>query len=245
MRPIMLAVAALLVASLLSACADRSGADDDSWDIEGPLLAWDAGIWIVDAVPIVVPDHVALNGDLILGATVTASGTFDDTGRRVAEAISLEAGPLPESTLPDVTVSGTIDQVDGNTWIVDGQEIVVADGTQISSAEPGLDAQLLFQIGNLADVSANRMDDGRIVAREISLRLPAETEQPEPTTDPGAEQPEPAPPATDDDDGSDNGDDNRDDGDDDDGRKDDDKPDKPEKPDKPDKPDDDDDDDDD
>ncbi len=182
--------ALLLVAALvLTSCGSETHADTEPWDIEGPLLAREANIWIVDAAPILVPDDVAITGNVVLGSTVTANGVFDSSGQRVAQEIRIEAGPLPESTLPEIAITGVVESIDGNLWNVDGRDVIVANGTQISSTEPGGDATQLIQIGNTADITGNLLDDEQIVAREIVLRRQVEVEQPDSVDQPSDNQP--------------------------------------------------------
>ncbi|MDQ3548162.1 MAG: DUF5666 domain-containing protein [Chloroflexota bacterium] len=182
--------ALLLVAALvLTSCGSETRADTEPWDIEGPLLAREANIWIVDAAPILVPDDVAITGNVVLGSTVTANGVFDSSGQRVAQEIRIEAGPLPESTLPEIAITGVVESIDGNLWNVDGRDVIVANGTQISSTEPGGDATQLIQIGNPADITRNLLDDEQIVAREIVLRRQVEVEQPDSVDQPSDNQP--------------------------------------------------------
>jgi len=183
-------VALLLICALLmTSCGNETRADAEFWDIEGPLLARETNVWIVDAAPIVVPDDVAISGNVVLGSTVTASGIFDSSGQRVAQEIRLEAGSPPESTLPEITLSGVVESIDGNLWNVDGRAVIVANGTQISSTEPGGDATQLIQIGSTADITGNLLDNEQIVAREIVLQRQGEDEQPEPVDQPGDDQP--------------------------------------------------------
>jgi hypothetical protein len=239
-------VAALVFTMSFVACRNGQSETADTWDIEGTLLAWDTGVWIVDTIPIVVPDGVTLNESPILGATVVASGIFDHTGQRVAAEVNLSSGGLPQSTLPEASLTGSIDRVEEDRWIVSGQDVIVPPGSQIRSDDPASEAASLIQIGTIAQVAGNQLDDGRIIAWDIVLYPPVTTARPESTdatdTDepaPAEEQPEqslPDPAAPDDaenHDGDDNGgspgnDDNHE-------KENKEKPQKPDKPDKPDK----------
>jgi hypothetical protein len=185
-------VAALLVTLSLVACRDGQDEAAGSWDIEGPLLAWDAGVWIVDTVPIVVPDNVMMNESPNLGAMVVASGNFDPTGRRVAEQVILSPGGLPASTLPDITLTGSIDRIAADRWVVSGQEVIVPPGSQIRSRDQANEAATLIQIGTIAEIAGNQLDAGRIIAREIVLYPPVTTARPESTVPAATDQPAPA-----------------------------------------------------
>ncbi len=159
----------LLAIAILSACGGAAEADGNTWRVTGPLLAWESGIWVVGGVPIVVPDDIASQHELVLGSTVTARGVFDDAGRRVADDVAMESGEWPDSTLPETTLVGKIERVDGTSWTVDGRDVIVATGTIITASKSNADAAQLTRSGTIAEVSGNITNDNRIVAREIIL----------------------------------------------------------------------------
>jgi hypothetical protein len=189
----MLLALSLSLAALAPACGDETNATSNRWDVEGPLLAWDGEIWIVDALPIVVPDDVTWDGTLVPGSLVTASGVYDDMGRRIAEEIKLRAGPAPESTVAEVAFSGEIERIDADVWMVAGREVIVAEGTPVRAIDPGMDPAALAKPGNHAEIAGYELEDGRIVAREIALLGPSQPAA-EPEPDPLAtDQPQAAP----------------------------------------------------
>lgn len=148
---------------------DEQPTETGVWEIEGPLLARDADVWVVDAVPIVVPDEVTGIRVPTPGAMVIASGRRDAAGRRIAESVEFESGTPPESTLPAVTLSGTIEHINGDRWVIDGRELLVTDSIMPRSNESGSIAVSSIQPGNIAHIAGYELRDGRIVAIEIVL----------------------------------------------------------------------------
>lgn len=239
-------LAMLLVASGCGPESDASGETPETWEVEGPLLAWEGGLWIIDATPIVVPSELGMDERRWLGAIVTASGSFDETGERIAERVSVVEGMLPNSTLPAATVSGPIEEIDDDLWVISGSDVVVPESTYIDGGDGADVARELVETGTLATIEGYQLADGRVLAVSVVLRQAVSTDAPviEPAAEPESTPTpllEPAPaapdidtddnevdPTTDDDDG-----DSDDDGDDDDGNG---KPDKDDE-DKPGKPD--------
>src|SRR3712207_3809829 len=74
----------LVLAVLLTGCGSSSDAagngTEETWSVEGPLLAWEDSLWIVDALPIVVPSELGMDERRWLGAIVSASGTVAEDG---------------------------------------------------------------------------------------------------------------------------------------------------------------------
>lgn len=206
----LLAGALLVVALLVAACGggEPAGAEDGRWRTEGPLLAWEGTLWVVGGVPLVVPSELGMDERRWLGAIVTATGTLDEQGRRVADEVSVVEGELPNSSLPAATVSGAIDTVAGDAWQVGDRAVYVPPGVTVEGngeAAPG----------TLATVEGYVLDDGRVLATHIVLRAASEESDAPPGTTPDpAETPDGGAP----DDGG--------------GKQ---QPDKPDRPDKPDK----------
>lgn len=167
--------------------SDASGEPSTTWNVEGPLLAWQEALWVVDATPIVVPSELGMDERRWLGAMVTASGSFDETGQRVAERVSVVEGELPSSTLPAATVSGPIEETDDERWIISGRDVMVPTGTHIDGGT-GSDAESLAQPGTTVTVEGYQLADGRVLAVNIMLRQDTTTDQVE-QTDEAAPEP--------------------------------------------------------
>lgn len=197
-------VAMLTIALALQACRDDRGAGAGSWEIQGPLLAWDDNVWVVDTVPIVVPDEIAAGNRLTLGATVVARGSVDELGQPVAKSVELRDGQPLEPTLPPMTVTGAIDRIDGVLWLVDEKEIVVAGGTPVRSDRAENIAASSIPAGAVADIAGYLLRDGRVIANDVVLRTQSEPSaqpkalvSPVEAADSAEPEPVPGPPAAD------------------------------------------------
>lgn len=202
--------AAVVLASLLAACGEESAGQAEFWQRQGQLLAWDGDVWIVDAVPIIVPAATSVNGERTLGSQVSAAGSYDERGRMVAHSITLTNGSLPNATLDETTHEGVIDSVSDTGWVVDGVAIVLSDGVGISAAE-GVDPASLAVAGNVAAVTGYRFGDGTIIATQIVVSATPEEPGPNTAPHPGVTvEQQPDARDGDDDDGDDDADDDDD-----------------------------------
>lgn len=160
-----LVTAGLGLAFLASGCSGGSPADAEGgrWHASGPLLAWDGTLWVAGGEPFVVPSALGMDERRWLGAIVTAAGTSDEHGRRIADEVSVVEGQLPNSSLPAATVSGMVQVVDGVAWQVADRHVVVPDGVAI-------EGDAAAAAGALATVEGYLLDDGRVLATRVILR---------------------------------------------------------------------------
>jgi hypothetical protein len=198
-------IAVLLAAlvALWDAGGDAAG-NDDAWNLTGPLLAWNAEMWIVDGTPVIVPERLDRGERHPLGSIVTASGGWDERGQRVATNVEVRPGPLPVATLPEASISGTIAEIDGTRWQVAGTEVFIPAGTTFRVATEGVDPGALQRPGALVEISGYRLDDGRVLAVEIALvdapdaQPPTAHDAPPAPTDAAADVPADPPAGSDD-----------------------------------------------
>lgn len=158
----------LLVALVALACSSES--DDpfqagEPWELRGALRAWDGEVWIVDDQPLIVPENLGVDDQRVLGATIDASGTIDDAGRRVVESVDISEGEWPSSTLPKATIAGNIEGRDASTWLIDGNEVVVPAGARVHG--PTADASV--SDGDTVTIEGYRLEDERVVAVDVYL----------------------------------------------------------------------------
>jgi hypothetical protein len=132
------------------------------------LLAWDSNVWIVDGQPMIVNDTTTIEGQKVLGATVSANGHLDDRGEHVADRVALAPGPVPASTLPETTVSGTLTGIDGHTWKVAEARVILPTSTDAVTA----------RVGNIVTITGWRLPDGTVIAKSIVVSLPADGASP-------------------------------------------------------------------
>jgi hypothetical protein len=196
---------ALLLVVLVAACGTRAAGRERAaatWQLSGPLQAWDGAVWVVDATPLVVSAKLRVNAPPVLGGNVSASGTYDATGRRVATAMSIAAGSLPDATLPARSLDGVIEGIAGEHWSIAGTQVRAPAGTQIVAPDGNVAA--LSAPGNLAHVDGYQLASGELLAVSISLAPPAAiaptfatqtpvSSEPTPTDEP-APAPQPAQP---------------------------------------------------
>ena len=185
--PILAAIAALALLALLVVGATRvtgqeRGAND--WRVRGQLQAWDGDLWIVDAKPLVVPPALSAVTAPTLGATIDASGVFDDSGRRVARRLTAAPGGTPAATLLTASVDGAIDELSGERWVVGGRQVRVLSSAQLVAADGVSDPRTLATPGNLAAVEGYALADGVLLAMTVTLRSEAPVSAP--TTAPAA-----------------------------------------------------------
>jgi hypothetical protein len=166
-------IGALALVFLLAGCGEEAAGHGETWELRGQLLAWDDAVWIIDAVPVVVPEAAEVAGERRLGAQVEAQGRYDALGRRVADRLSLEEGALPEATLASITHAGMIERVTGTTWIVGGMTVVVEPGMPVVTTDGG-DGSALAQAGNVAQIEGYRFGEAQIIAQEVLVRPAAD-----------------------------------------------------------------------
>jgi hypothetical protein len=169
--PLVVVALSVLLLGACGAPADGKAGQAERWDIEGPLLAWDDALWIVDRTAIVVPAALGMDDQRTLGALVRASGRYDERGRRITTAITIEQGSSPESTLPPAAASGTIAAIDGDVWTLGETRVIVASGTELRAADPNADLTALAKVGMLADVRGFASDVG-LIAIQVVLSAP-------------------------------------------------------------------------
>jgi hypothetical protein len=165
-------VAMAISCGLLLAACGRDDSAADSWSLEGPLLAWEGDIWIVDGEPVVVPGLLNRDDQRRLGALVEARGTYDETGLRIANAIDVTGATEAAATLDPVELAGTIVAIDGPLWTVADTAVLVPDATWVTTAD-GSDATAVMAVDSFAEVRGHRVSDERVIALEIVLKGPA------------------------------------------------------------------------
>jgi hypothetical protein len=206
------AVGALALLLVLSGCGEDAMGRGESWQVQGQLLAWDGNVWIVDAVPVVVPSAIELDGERRLGARVNAQGRYDQQGRMIADRVMLREGSLPEPTLEAAAHEGPLVGIEGSTWMV-GEARVVVDETTPVVTDDGSDGRGLATAGSHVVVEGFRFGEV-LIAQQVRVRaaegqpgetrlrpteivqhtLEVSTPQPE-QSEPATEQPAPQPPA--------------------------------------------------
>jgi hypothetical protein len=183
LRRLTAALVALLLVILLAACGSSAAGREQAprtWQLSGPLQAWDGDVWIVDAAPVLVPAEVRASAPPTLGGHVSASGTYDASGRRVANSVSIAAGSLPAATLPARSLDGVIEEIAGEDWSIAGTQVRAPAGTRITAQDSNVDA--LSAPGNLAHVDGYQLPSGELLAVSISL-APAAADTPPTATE--------------------------------------------------------------
>lgn len=108
------------------------------------------------ATPTTVP--TAQPSATVPASTATASPSATSTATRTATATTT---PVPPPREIVVRIEGRIDEIAGQSWVVNGQRVTLRASTQINQAA----AQ--GQVGGWAIVEAVQTADGQLVARQI------------------------------------------------------------------------------
>jgi len=154
------------------AAAAAPGALPDSPDyqlnLSGALTSLDGDTWTVNGVSFTTGEGTQLMGELQAGKTVRVEGRLTGTGERLADSVAQEDGDQTESTL-----TGILQSIQGDTWMVDGTAIHVGTETKLGEGiELGMPVKVEFYVAS----------DGRWIATEIEALV--EEEEPIPTESP-------------------------------------------------------------
>ena len=163
------------------------------FEVTGVLQAMSGDTWTVEGWQIKIRPDTVIEGNPQIGVYVRVKALTQANREIWATKITV-------LTLIEYNFVGTIQEIGGDHWIIEGQTVLIDGNTQIIG-EPA--------VGLTAEVVAVRMPDGSLVARIISVVVP-DTPVPTPTatetlaptateTVPAAEDTptptEPAPPA--------------------------------------------------
>ena len=113
-----------------------------TWKIAGQVFATDADTVII--------------GNPQVGDWVSVDGHLASDGTRIADRIVL----LRRSPLNRFTISGSVDSIVGETWVVAGQAISVTGQTRV---QPGI------RVGSLVRAEGAILQDGTLLAHEVRL----------------------------------------------------------------------------
>lgn len=122
--------------------------------LRGIILGISAASWNIGGQMVTVNAATQIRGAAALGMIAQASGVRQNDAI-IATAISV-VGPAPTAQL-----SGKIERISGQTWVIGGQAVLVAPGFTSISGSAEVDKQ--------ATVSAVRQDDGSLIARQITI----------------------------------------------------------------------------
>jgi hypothetical protein len=131
---------------------------------------------VVSGVPVALTAQTAYSGDpLTVGTSVIVTGQTDSVGH--VSAISVQV--LPPGTMvptgeheeddqaPDQNkrsgtfhIEGTVQTIDGNVWVIDGQTVYVEN--------PAL--QTLIQVGTRVEVKGYFSADGRFIVTRVEVK---------------------------------------------------------------------------
>jgi hypothetical protein len=100
-----------------------------------------------------VPGDVQPEVERAIHMTRSASG--EDSPGSVEDQSSDNTSPIDE-----MEITGTLESINGNVWIIDGQAVTVTTSTEVKGS---------LVVGDLVKVHASPSADGSLVAREIEI----------------------------------------------------------------------------
>jgi hypothetical protein len=131
--------------------------------VRGVILSMSATSWNLSGQKITLDSATLIHGNPALGLIAEATGTRKGGDTLTASTITVK-GPAPE-----IQVEGRIDRITIQAWVIGGQTLTIVPGLTAVSGPAA--------VGNNAVVSALRLDNGSLVARQITVQAPVTEEE--------------------------------------------------------------------
>ncbi len=129
-------------------------------EFTGTVESMDGDQWIIDGLTVIITADTKIDGNIQVGDVVkveafaNADGTF--TAKEI-ERYDDDDALVQEGK--EVEFTGTVESMDGDQWVIDGQTVIVA-GAKIEGN---------IQVGDVVKVEAYVNADGTLTAKEIEL----------------------------------------------------------------------------
>ena len=106
---------------------------DYQFTLEGMLTGVDeeTGVWIVNGVSFLVSAETLQVGTPAIDSFVEIEGRIDSEGDRIADHIAVIGDDNAGEDESESTLTGILKSIDGNTWLIDGTEVVVDEDTDL------------------------------------------------------------------------------------------------------------------
>jgi len=138
-------------------------------ELTGTLESQDGMTWIVSGIVIELSDTTEILGVPEIGAQVKVEGILQENGSilasQIKSAMDENGGDddgsddhSSQSKGEEVEISGELTGMDGNTWTVNDQTVIITDMTELKG---------VFEIGVMVKVEGYLLADGSIEAHEI------------------------------------------------------------------------------
>ncbi len=127
-------------------------------EFTGTVESMDGDTWVIDGQTVIVT-NADIEGNIQVGDTVKVEAYLQADGSLWADEISLTDHDADATATPGAKVefTGTVESMDGDTWVIDGQTVIVTNA----------DIEGNIQVGDIVKVEAYLQADGSLWADEI------------------------------------------------------------------------------
>jgi hypothetical protein len=134
------------------------------FEFVGIVERMDSSTWMIGGRTVVVLPETEVKGEIAEGTLVKVHAFLNPAGELAAREIEPAFGSaLDENDLDDdndLTLTGVVEQITAESWVVDGKEFRVTPATEIDDE---------INVGDLVEVYFLTNDEGDSIAREIEL----------------------------------------------------------------------------